>query len=38
MKNFFDLYGHSLGTVGQKEKRILRAQNTQLIKNKAPLA
>jgi len=33
MKNFFDLYGHSLGTVGQKEQWILRAQNAQLIEN-----
>ena len=33
MKNFFDLYGHSLGTIGQKGKRILRAQNAQLIEN-----
>ena len=35
MKNVFDLYGHSLGTVGQKEQRILRAQNTQPIENKS---
>ena len=35
MKNFFDLYGHSLGTVGQKEQWILRAQNAQLIESKS---
>ena len=35
MKKFFDLGGHSLGTVGQKGKRFLRAQNIQLIEIKS---
>ena len=35
MKKNFDLFGHSLGTVGKKEKRILWAQNTQLIDNES---
>ena len=30
-RKFFDLYGHSLGTVSQNEQRILRAQNMELI-------
>ena len=36
-ENFFDLYGHSLGTVNQNEQRILRAQNEEVIEiNGAP--
>ncbi len=35
MKKIFDLYGHSLGTIGQKEQWILRAQNVQPIENKS---
>ena len=38
MKKFFNLYGHSSGRVDKREKQISRAQSTQLIGNKAPLA
>ena len=36
-KNFFDLYGHSLGTIEENDQRMLRAQNMQVIEiNGAP--